>query len=114
MTKRVTILALALLGRAIDETSNQPAVAYPGSTLDLDDTTAGLLVVAGKARYDKDAKLKDTTKAHEAELEARAKAVATPESSMAQLVASAVASTIASLGLVPKADPAAKATIPAA
>lgn len=113
MTKRVTILALALLGTVTDESTGQPAVAYPGSTLDLDDNTAGLLVVAGKARYDKDAKLKDTTKAHEAELEARAKAVTTPEATMAQLVAQAVASTIATLGLVPKAE-ADKASKPAA
>lgn len=113
MTKRVTILALCVLGSVIDETTRQPAVAYPGSTLDLDDNTAGLLVVAGKAKYDKDAKLKDTTKAYEAELEARAKAVATPEANMAQLVANAVAATIASLGLVPKAD-AGKTSAPAA
>lgn len=109
MTKRVAILALCLLGSVTDETSNQPAVAYPGSVLDLDDNTAGLLVVAGKARYAKDADLKDTTKAHEAAITARAKAAATPEATMAQLVAQAVATTIASLGLVPKAEPAATA-----
>lgn len=95
MTKRVTILALALIAGATDETNNQPQLAYPGSTLDLDDNTAGLLVVAGKAKHDKDAKLKNTAKEYEAALEERAKAQTTPEASMAALIAQAVAAAMA-------------------
>lgn len=107
MTKRVTILALCLIAGADAETNGQPTLAYPGSTLDLDDNTAGLLVVAGKAKHDKDAKLKNTAKEHEAGIEERAKAVATPEAAMATLVAQAVTAAVAAMQA--KAAPAAAA-----
>lgn len=106
MTKRITILATCLLAGAADDTKGQPAIGYPGSTIDVDDNTAGLLVVAGKAKYDKDAKLKDTAKAHEAELEDRAKSVVTPEAAMAAAVAQGVATALAAMGI---AKPAAAA-----
>lgn len=97
MTKRVTILALCLIAGADAETNGQPTLAYPGSTLDLDDNTAGLLVVAGKARHDKDAKLKNTAKEHEAGIEERAKALTTPETAMATMIAQAVTAAISAM-----------------
>ena len=97
MTKRVTILALCLIAGANAETSGQPTLAYPGSTLDLDDNTAGLLVVAGKARHDKDAKLKNTAKDHEAGIEERAKALSTPETAMAAMIAQAVTAAVSAM-----------------
>lgn len=98
MTKRVTILALCLIAGANAETNGgQPTLAYPGSTLDLDDNTAGLLVVAGKARHDKDAKLKNTAKDHEAGIEDRAKALSTPETAMAAMIAQAVTAAVSAM-----------------
>jgi hypothetical protein len=82
--KRVTITADA---HVPGDTPEQPTVVFAGSTLDLDDTVAGLLVVSGKARYDKEGKVKDNSKARLAEpLDAQ----------MAALVAAAVQAALAS------------------
>lgn len=92
--KRVTITADA---HVPGDTPEQPNVVFAGSTLDLDDTVAGLLVVSGKARYDKEGKVKDTTKARLAEIDAQAaKAAQPPEAQMAALVAAAVQAALAS------------------
>ena len=95
--KRITILNVVLLAGATAENGNQPVLAYPGSTIDVDDNTAGLLVVSGKARYDKDAKAKDTSKARLAEIDAlAAKSAQSPEATMAALIGAAVQAALAS------------------
>lgn len=91
--KRVTLIADA---HVPGETPDQTATVFAGSTLDLDDTTAGLLVVSGKARYDKEGKLKDTSKARLAEIDAQAaKAAQSPESTLATLIGAAVQAAMA-------------------
>lgn len=92
--KRITLLAVALIAASSDAHQDQPLIGYPGSTLDVDDTTAGLLVVAGKAKYDKDAKAKDTTKEHERAADDRVKAANAPDTRMADAIAGAVTAAV--------------------
>lgn len=90
MTKRVTITADTFVPADTPDAAMQPV--FEGTTLDLDDDTAGLLVVSRKARYDKDAKLRDTSKARMAEIDERAtRAAADPQAAMMAAVAAAVA-----------------------
>lgn len=86
--KRITILADAHIP---GENPDQPETLYAGSTVDLDDSIAGQVVAAGRAKYDKDAKLKDTSKARLAEIDARASAAVSPQAELAAFVAAAVA-----------------------
>jgi hypothetical protein len=101
--KRILITATALLAGATEANKGQPQVAHVGSVIDVDDNTAGLLVVSGKARYAADdAKLKDTTKEAEAAADAKAKAAASPDQALASMIAAAVAAAVK-----PQAGPAA-------
>lgn len=92
--KRVLIIQNAHIP---GETPEQPEMVCHGSVLDLDDSIAGLLVVAGKARYqDKDVKLKNTSKDVMAEIDAQAKkANQPPEVALAAMVAAAVKEALA-------------------
>lgn len=90
MTKRVTITADTFVPGETPEAAMSPL--FEGSTVDLDDNTAGLLVAAGKARYDKDGKLRDVSKARMAEVdEQAARAAVDPQQALAAAVAAAVA-----------------------
>ena len=103
--KRVTILALCFIAAAGTEAGVVADPLYPNSTLDLDDNTAGQLVVAGKARSDKDAKLKNTTKEHETAIDERVKVAAvSPMEAMAAAMAKSMATEFAKL--LPKPEPA--------
>lgn len=95
MTKRVTILAAAFIAvNAAEGGAAQPV--FPGSTLDLDDQAAGELVVAGKARYDKEGKLKNTAKDYEAQQEElAARAQLDPQSAFAKTLAATMAGEMA-------------------
>jgi hypothetical protein len=95
MTKRVTILAACFVAIAASEgAAAQPL--YPGTVVDLDDQAAGELVVAGKARYDKEGKLKSTAKEHEAaQEELAARAQLDPQSAFAKTLAATMATEMA-------------------
>lgn len=95
MTKRVTILAACFIAaNAAEGAAAQPL--YPGSTVDLDDQAAGELVIAGKARYDKEGKLKSTAKDHEAQQEElAARAQLDPQSAFAKTLATTMATEMA-------------------
>jgi hypothetical protein len=96
MTKRITILATCFATSLGEAGQNSPTVLHPGSTIDCDDNTAGLLVVSGKAKLDPEAKLADTTRAAEKAADERAKAAGKPpESVVAELVAAAVTAALA-------------------
>lgn len=89
MTKRVTITGDTFVPADTPDAAMTPL--FEGSTVDLDDDTAGQLVVSGKARYDKDAKLRDTGKARMAEADERAARNAIdPQQALAAAVAAAV------------------------
>jgi hypothetical protein len=95
MTKRITILAACFIAaNAAEGAAAQPL--YPGTTLDLDDQAAGELVVAGKAKYDKDGKLKSTAKDYEAQQEEQAaRAQLDPQSAFAKTLAATMATEMA-------------------
>jgi hypothetical protein len=94
MTKRITITTDTFVPGESPEHEQEPVFA--GTTLDTDDNTAGLLVAAGKAKYDKDAKLKSTAKDRMADIDARATAAAVdPAQAVAAAVAVAVAKAMA-------------------
>lgn len=95
MTKRITILAACFVAaNAAEGAAAQPL--YPGTTIDLDDQAAGELVVAGKAKYDKEAKLKSTAKEHEAAQEEQlARAQLDPQSAFATTLAATMATEMA-------------------
>lgn len=102
MTKRITIITDTFIPGESPEAEQQPV--FEGSTIDADDDTAGLLVAGGKARYDKDARLKSTAKDRMAEIDARvAKAAADPAAAQAAIVAAAVAQALAAAGFKPAA-----------
>lgn len=86
--KRITIIADC---HTPGDKPEQPETLYAGSTLDLDDNVAGLLIAAGRARPDKDGKLKNTARDRLADIDARAAAVQSPHVELAALVAAAVA-----------------------
>lgn len=91
--KKVEILSNCLIPA---EGEGQMKTAYTGSVLELDDTVAGNLVAAQRAKYaDKAAKLIDTTRQHEAEADERAASAATPDRMFAAAVAAAVQTALA-------------------
>lgn len=95
MTKRITILAACFIAaNAAEGAAAQPL--YPGTTIDLDDQAAGELVVAGKAKHDKEAKLKNTAKEYEAAQEEQAaRAQLDPQSAFAKTLAATMATEMA-------------------
>jgi len=105
MTKRITILAMTFMFGASDTAAAQPL--YPGTTLEVDDKTAGELVVAGKARHDPEAKLKSTAKEHESDLDRRAAlASLDPQEALAATLAKTIAREMAAAMKAAPADPA--------
>lgn len=100
--KRVSILAHAFIP---GDTPEQPVTVYAGSVIDLDDSIAGQLVVAGKAAYvSKDVKLKETSAQHLAAADERAKTASVdPNVQLAALVAAAVQSAMSKPADPPKA-----------
>lgn len=86
--KKVEILAPCF---APSEVEGQMKTLYPESVLEVDDDTAVLLVASQRAKYaEKGAKLKDTTKEHEAAAEKNRSEQLTPQAMIAAAVASAV------------------------
>lgn len=90
MTKRVTIVSdTHVPGSGADAPAE---TLFSGSTLDLDDNVAGQLVAAGRAKYDKDAKLRNTAKDRLAEIDDRAQASAmSPQEVLAAALVQALA-----------------------
>lgn len=93
--KRVQINSNCLIPSGVE---GQMATAYVDSVLDLDDNTAGQIVVAQRASYvrrDKDGKYLaepvDTTAAHEKAAAKAAASAADPTTAFAAAVAAAVA-----------------------
>lgn len=88
--KRVTITADCMIPGNNPEAASRPLFA--GSTLDLDDNIAGLLVVSGKARHDADGKVKDVTKDRMSAIDQRAEEAAKPAAAVAtETLAAAIA-----------------------
>jgi hypothetical protein len=106
MTKRITILAACFIAaNAAEGAAAQPL--YPGTTIDLDDQAAGELVVAGKAKHDKEAKLKNTAKEYEAaQEELAARAQLDPQSTFAKTLAATMAAEMAKAMAAQLAKPA--------
>src|SRR5262245_45294560 len=103
--KRITITADTFVPGDKPEDAQTPV--FTGSTLDADDNTAGLLVAAGKAKYDPDAKPKSTAKERMADIDARAaQGSVDPQQALAATVAAAVASALAAAAPAPAPAPA--------
>ncbi|MBX3605368.1 MAG: hypothetical protein KF788_08855 [Piscinibacter sp.] len=86
--KKVEILAPCF---APSEVEGQMKTLYPESVLEVDDNTAIALVASQRAKFaDKGAKLRDTTKEHEAAAEKARAEQLTPQAVIAAAVAAAV------------------------
>lgn len=95
--KKIEILSHTHIPSGDDEGSSR--TVFAGSIIEADDAVAGAVIAAGRARYaDKAAKLVDTTKAHEAEADKRASATASPEATMAAMIAAAVQAALSKPG----------------
>lgn len=91
--KRLEILSHTLVR---GDKESQPRIAYRDSVVDVDDDVANDLLSSGRARLVKEgAKLRDTTKEHEAEADKRAEAAKSPEATLIGIVAAAVAQALA-------------------
>lgn len=83
--KRVTFIADAFIP---GDTPDVMRPVFTGTTVDLDDEVAGLCVVGGKAKYDKEAKLKSTADARMKAIdEAAANSAKTPAELAAEQMA---------------------------
>lgn len=73
------------------DAEGQMITLHPGSVVELDDRVAGEVLAAQRGKpVDKAARLKDTTKEHEAAAEARAAEQLSPQAMIAAAVAAAV------------------------